>query len=98
LFARRDAEIAHKGIVPSRTKATESGDSIEVPFPVREGAIFKAPLRVGEGFGERSADLCVHRSLAKGREQDYWIQTDAENLTPVEFQFKGDGRFLSNVN
>ncbi|MCC5613804.1 hypothetical protein LC605_01650 [Nostoc sp. CHAB 5836] len=24
--------------------------------------IFKAPLRLGEGFGERSADLCIHGS------------------------------------
>ncbi|WP_341525660.1 hypothetical protein WKK05_24185 [Nostoc sp. UHCC 0302] len=38
------------------------------PFPSREGEpILKAPLRIGEGYGERSADLCVHRSLAGER-------------------------------
>ena len=38
------------------------------PLPCEgRGVRFKAPLRVGEGFGERSADLCVHRSLYKGR-------------------------------
>ena len=37
------------------------------PLPCEgRGVRFKAPLRVGEGFGERSADLCVHRSFIRG--------------------------------
>ena len=40
------------------------------PLPCEgRGVRFKAPLRVGEGFGERSADLCVHRSLNKERDR-----------------------------
>jgi hypothetical protein len=33
------------------------------------GARFKAPFRVGEGFGERSTNLCIHGSPQE-REQN----------------------------
>ncbi len=37
------------------------------PLPYKgRGAIFKAPLRIGEGLGERSTNLCVHGSQLWG--------------------------------
>jgi hypothetical protein len=55
-------------LVPTPLRKGFSNRSRPNPQPLSwqgRGAIFKAPLRIGEGFGERSADLCIHGSLEK---------------------------------
>ncbi len=55
-----------------------------LPYQGR-GAIFKAPLRCTEEFGERSADLCVHGSLQKKAIQFYLIDSTFHHK---RFQFR----------